>query len=78
MEARRGACEDYAVNRKGWCERLGSSGVEVEDGGYEALDGQGDFFGGSVVGGADPFAGGSVDGPGGGGGEQFGGGGRGG
>jgi len=46
----------------------------VEDGGYEALDGYGDLFGGRVVGGLDPLAGGSIDCPGGGGGEEFGGG----
>lgn len=45
----------------------------MEEGGDEALDGTGDLFGGRVVGGADPLAGGSVDGPAGGGGEEFGG-----
>ena len=49
--------------------RLG--GLRVEDGGYEALDGDGDGFGGGVVGGLDPLAGGAVDGPGGGRGEEL-------
>jgi len=49
-------------------------GLRVEDGGYEALDGCGDLFGGWVVGGLDPLAGGAVDGPSGGGGQEFGGG----
>lgn len=49
-------------------------GWGVEEGSYQALDGGGDLFGGGVVGGADPLAGCSVDGPGGGGGEEFGGG----
>ena len=43
----------------------------MEEGGYEALDGGGDGFGGGVVGGLDPLAGGTVDGPGGGGGEKL-------
>jgi hypothetical protein len=45
-----------------------------EDGGYEALDGYGDLFGGEVVGGLDPLAGSAVDGPTGGRGQEFGGG----
>jgi len=45
----------------------------VEDGGYEALDGRGDLFGGGMVGGLDPLAGGAVDGPASGGGQEFGG-----
>ena len=43
----------------------------MEDGGNQALDDYGDFFGGGMVGGSDPFAGGAVDGPCGGGGEEL-------
>lgn len=43
----------------------------MEERGDEALDGGGDLFGGGVVGGLDPFAGGAVDGPGGCRGEEF-------
>lgn len=44
----------------------------MEDGDYELLEGGSDGFGGGMVGGAEPLAGGAVDGPAGGGGEEFG------
>jgi hypothetical protein len=48
-----------------------SGGLGMEERGYQALNGHGDFFRGRMVGGANPFAGGAVDSPASGGGEEF-------